>query len=126
MLKLHALSPPFRGDWSEWSSVDLKAAIMSDGEKQNANPIVYSTQQKDDDNEVMELKWFEEDEEGREVISKEEVFEHIRHLNDPEHPLTLEQLNVTQVSVCVSLGRLSMSVVFFLPDVLSPEETLNT
>jgi len=27
-------------------------------------------------------------------IGREEVFEHLRHLNDPEHPLTLEQLNV--------------------------------
>lgn len=26
-----------------------------------------------------------------------EVFEHIRHLNDPEHPLTLEQLKVLQL-----------------------------
>jgi len=26
-----------------------------------------------------------------------EVFEHLRSINDPEHPLTLEQLNVTQL-----------------------------
>ena len=30
----------------------------------------------------------------RDPIDALEVFEHIRHLNDPEHPLTLEQLNV--------------------------------
>jgi len=30
-------------------------------------------------------------------IDSLEVFEHIRHLNDPEHPLTLEQLKVVQV-----------------------------
>jgi metal-sulfur cluster biosynthetic enzyme len=31
-------------------------------------------------------------------IDSEEVFEHIRHINDPEHPLTLEQLKVVQLS----------------------------
>lgn len=30
-------------------------------------------------------------------IDSAEVFEHIRHLNDPEHPLTLEQLKVVQL-----------------------------
>ena len=30
----------------------------------------------------------------RHEIDRLEVFEHLRHLNDPEHPLTLEQLNV--------------------------------
>jgi hypothetical protein len=29
------------------------------------------------------------------------VFQIIRHLNDPEHPLTLEQLNVVSVSSLV-------------------------
>uniref|UniRef100_A0A0N4Z6H1 FeS_assembly_P domain-containing protein n=1 Tax=Parastrongyloides trichosuri TaxID=131310 RepID=A0A0N4Z6H1_PARTI len=31
-----------------------------------------------------------------EPISAEEVFEYIRDINDPEHPYTLEQLNVVQ------------------------------
>lgn len=44
----------------------------------------------------------------RDDIDAEEVFEHIRHLNDPEHPLTLEQLNVVtaaHVNVCDSESR---------------------
>ncbi|CAB1106465.1 unnamed protein product [Ectocarpus sp. CCAP 1310/34] len=34
---------------------------------------------------------------SRDVIDAEEVFEMIRHVNDPEHPLTLEQLKVVSV-----------------------------
>ena len=33
----------------------------------------------------------------REVMDALEVFDMIRHLNDPEHPLTLEQLNVASI-----------------------------
>lgn len=36
---------------------------------------------------------------NRDCIDSDEVFEHIRHLNDPEHPLTLEQLNVVSPSL---------------------------
>ena len=35
----------------------------------------------------------------REPIDRAEVFELIRHLNDPEHPLTLEQLNVASLDL---------------------------
>jgi len=38
------------------------------------------------------------DEDARDAITAEEVFELIRNLNDPEHPLTLEQLKVASVS----------------------------
>lgn len=38
-----------------------------------------------------------EDEEARDAFTAEEVFELIRNLNDPEHPLTLEQLKVATV-----------------------------
>lgn len=33
---------------------------------------------------------------GREAIDATEVFEHIRDISDPEHPYTLEQLNVVE------------------------------
>jgi hypothetical protein len=33
---------------------------------------------------------------GREPIDALEVFEHIRDITDPEHPYTLEQLNVVE------------------------------
>lgn len=35
----------------------------------------------------------------RDPIDALEVFEHIRHLNDPEHPLSLEQLNVASLDL---------------------------
>jgi metal-sulfur cluster biosynthetic enzyme len=55
----------------------------------------------------------------RDPIDKEEVFELIRHLNDPEHPLTLEQLNVASLDLIevvdepenVSLGKRAISTV---------------
>lgn len=39
------------------------------------------------------------DEDAVEPWSSEEVFDLIRHINDPEHPLTLEQLNVAQLEL---------------------------
>jgi metal-sulfur cluster biosynthetic enzyme len=55
----------------------------------NANPIVYSVNKT---NVVYDFNY--EDENDRENFTPSEVFELIRNLNDPEHPLTLEQLNV--------------------------------
>jgi metal-sulfur cluster biosynthetic enzyme len=61
----------------------------------NANPTIYnvSTQNLSSDNGVFSIV----DEDEIEHMTREEVFEHIRHLNDPEHPLTLEQLNVVSI-----------------------------
>jgi len=55
----------------------------------------------------------------RDPIDREEVFELIRHLNDPEHPLTLEQLNVSSLDLIevvdepedLSLGKRAISTV---------------
>eukprot|EP00457_Paulinella_chromatophora_P012484 gb/GEZN01012694.1/.p1 GENE.gb/GEZN01012694.1/~~gb/GEZN01012694.1/.p1 ORF type:complete len:169 (-),score=39.54 gb/GEZN01012694.1/:430-936(-) len=65
----------------------------------NLNPIVHSAQQVpsrkdtlDDDDEELEG-------EGRETIDALEVYDMLRHINDPEHPLTLEQLNVIQLEL---------------------------
>lgn len=35
---------------------------------------------------------------SRDAVDMEEVFEMVRHVHDPEHPLTLEQLKVVSVS----------------------------
>jgi metal-sulfur cluster biosynthetic enzyme len=56
----------------------------------NANPTVFTVAKDDYGN--FDLQYA--DEETRELFSAEEVFHYIRKLNDPEHPLTLEQLNV--------------------------------
>jgi metal-sulfur cluster biosynthetic enzyme len=36
---------------------------------------------------------------GRDRVTKQEIFDIIRRINDPEHPLTLEQLNVVQMDL---------------------------
>lgn len=66
---------------------------------QNANPIIFNISRSsfvldnlndlDDLDEVKEL--------DRDIVTSQEVFEYIRHINDPEHPLSLEQLNVLNV-----------------------------
>jgi metal-sulfur cluster biosynthetic enzyme len=59
----------------------------------NENPTVYKVVSTE------KINSFDfDDEEEVESLSASEVFECIRHLNDPEHPLTLEQLNVLQVA----------------------------
>lgn len=64
-------------------------------EKQNANPTVYSVRRTarsiDSDAEVGPA-----DEESKEAIDSFEVFDHICTIQDPEHPLTLAQLNVVR------------------------------
>lgn len=53
----------------------------------------------------------------RDAFDALEVFELIRHLNDPEHPLTLEQLNVTQVDLIAVDDAASTVDVCFTPTV---------
>lgn len=54
----------------------------------NANPVVYE--------KTREREWRPEDEDDDvlDEIDNREVFDLIRCINDPEHPLTLEELNV--------------------------------
>jgi len=79
----------------------------------NANPIVYDVEAKaemtfltgtdENHNSIFEDLFLEsygdgdELEDGKdEPLTHEEVFTYVRHINDPEHPLTLEQLRVAQ------------------------------
>ena len=55
---------------------------------ENINPVVY--QKKTDRSLLPE----EEDETITDEFDSREVFDLIRNINDPEHPLTLEELNV--------------------------------
>jgi metal-sulfur cluster biosynthetic enzyme len=63
-------------------------------EVENENPVVYAAatglKLHGDDAETPEFDVRDD----REAFTAQEVFAHIRHLNDPEHPLTLEQLHV--------------------------------
>ncbi|XP_078367404.1 cytosolic iron-sulfur assembly component 2B-like [Oculina patagonica] len=60
---------------------------------ENANPTIF--QQKKERDILPE----EEDEDVVDKIDEREVFDLIRSINDPEHPLTLEQLNVVEQSL---------------------------
>lgn len=55
----------------------------------NANPIVHDVHRGE-----LQLTFDYDDEESRDRFEASEVFEFLRNINDPEHPLTLEQLNV--------------------------------
>jgi metal-sulfur cluster biosynthetic enzyme len=55
----------------------------------NANPIVYGVT-----NSINLFVIDSNNEDERDPFTAVEIFESLRNLNDPEHPLTLEQLNV--------------------------------
>lgn len=78
--------------------------------KQNANPVVFAVSSVrrlptgDPDINLRERSSsFTQsnmyDEHSRDVFDELEIFEHLRHINDPEHPLTLEQLKVVQLDL---------------------------
>eukprot|EP00470_Lotharella_oceanica_P003050 CAMPEP_0170172804 /NCGR_PEP_ID=MMETSP0040_2-20121228/6076_1 /TAXON_ID=641309 /ORGANISM="Lotharella oceanica, Strain CCMP622" /LENGTH=162 /DNA_ID=CAMNT_0010413653 /DNA_START=18 /DNA_END=506 /DNA_ORIENTATION=- len=67
------------------------AAIQ--GRKINANPIVYQA----DSTRGIEDRKDIDDENTPEPFDSLEIFDLIRNINDPEHPLTLEQLRVAKL-----------------------------
>uniref|UniRef100_L7M024 MIP18 family-like domain-containing protein n=1 Tax=Rhipicephalus pulchellus TaxID=72859 RepID=L7M024_RHIPC len=47
------------------------------------------------------------------AIDSREIFDHIRSINDPEHPLTLEELNVVdEKNITVDLDKSAIDVAF--------------
>ncbi|XP_011787532.1 PREDICTED: mitotic spindle-associated MMXD complex subunit MIP18 [Colobus angolensis palliatus] len=74
---------------------------------ENANPLIY---QRSGERPVTAG---EEDEQVPDSIDAREIFDLIRSINDPEHPLTLEELNVVeQVRVQVSDPESTVAVAF--------------
>ena len=68
---------------------------MRVGDKlENLNPQVFAEADQRKENP---LDW---DDEVRDPVDAREVFDLIRGIRDPEHPLTLEQLNVVGGSFC--------------------------
>ncbi|CAG9824304.1 unnamed protein product [Phaedon cochleariae] len=63
---------------------------MSVDQLENQNPDVYT--KLDERPSTLE----EEDDSVVDEFDSREIFDLIRHINDPEHPLTLEQLHVVQ------------------------------
>lgn len=79
----------------------------------NANPIVYSISE---ENKLQYTLNFENEDE-REHFTAEEIFHYIRKLNDPEHPLTLEQLNVVSLNHIHVNDKENRIVIQFTPTI---------
>ncbi|XP_033897168.1 cytosolic iron-sulfur assembly component 2B-like [Acipenser ruthenus] len=74
---------------------------------ENANPLIFQRSGE------RQLTTEEEDEEFADPIDDREIFDLIRTINDPEHPLSLEELNVVeQVRVRVNDNDSTVSVEF--------------
>ncbi|XP_062997606.1 cytosolic iron-sulfur assembly component 2B [Elgaria multicarinata webbii] len=74
---------------------------------ENANPLIYRRQGE------RPVTAREEDDELPDAFDDREIFDLIRSINDPEHPLTLEELNVVeQVRVKVNDAESAVSVEF--------------
>jgi len=104
----------------------------------NANPTVYATKQSADSKAVNKRKLLSThthaydidsknnsashdisyaDEDSVDPIDAYELFELLRNINDPEHPLTLEQLNVCQVSLLNISNSTSTCDIQFTPTI---------
>ncbi|GAA6229038.1 mitotic spindle-associated MMXD complex subunit MIP18 [Lates japonicus] len=81
---------------------------MSGGTRlENANPVIFQRS-----GERL-LTASEEDEDVHDPIDDREIFDLIRSINDPEHPLSLEELNVVeQVRVKVNDAESTVGVEF--------------
>ncbi|KAJ1503787.1 MIP18 protein galla-2 [Coelomomyces lativittatus] len=60
----------------------------------NANPTIFESDNSSRINRIQNL-----DETIVDEFDAQEIFDLIRNINDPEHPLTLEQLNVAQLGL---------------------------
>lgn len=80
----------------------------------NLNPIVYT---KEAPKPGSEFRGVELDPEAADVIDEEEVFDILRNINDPEHPLTLEQLNVACLDLIKVDDQKSTVDVSFTPTI---------
>lgn len=80
---------------------------MSLGQLENQNPNVYK---KSDDRTATEN---EEDDTVVDEFDQREIFDLIRDINDPEHPLSLEQLHVVQEDLIkIDDGKNSLHINF--------------
>nr|CAD7202440.1 unnamed protein product [Timema douglasi]CAD7414263.1 unnamed protein product [Timema poppensis] len=78
---------------------------------QNINPKLYK---KSDERQVNEK---EKDESVVDEFDSREVFDLIREINDPEHPLTLEQLNVVEENLIMVDNEHNTITVQFTPTI---------
>ena len=85
----------------------------------NSNPVVYKISESllDIDYIHNDINEIHVDDNSRDEFTSDEIFELIRYLNDPEHPLTLEQLNVVSVNNVKVNDKLSKVDVLFTPTI---------
>lgn len=73
----------------------------------NANPQMY------DRTKDRDLTDADYDDDIEDLVDVREIFDLIRDINDPEHPLTLEQLNVvTEDQITVNRDKNDVNVLF--------------
>ncbi|KAJ0399603.1 hypothetical protein P43SY_008922 [Pythium insidiosum] len=83
-------------------------------EKINANPTVYAV----DTHVPKKYEVYDAiDEDSADPFEPDEVFEMLRHVNDPEHPLTLEQLKVMSLENILVDDANSYVRVYFTPTI---------
>ncbi|EAR83987.2 mitotic spindle-associated MMXD complex subunit MIP18, putative (macronuclear) [Tetrahymena thermophila SB210] len=86
-------------------------AIMS--KVDNPNPQIHEIKQTISEAQRKKRDLLEQNEEIEDEIDQLEIFDLIRHIDDPEHPLTLEQLNVLQPeNIKVNIDHKLVTVLF--------------
>jgi metal-sulfur cluster biosynthetic enzyme len=79
----------------------------------NANPTIYKTSTSKKIQSSLQF----DDEEEYETIGPSEVYDHIKNLSDPEHPLTLEQLHIVSVEHITVIDEENYIMVQFTPTI---------
>lgn len=83
---------------------------------ENTNPLIYESSSRNRDFDFQNVISVI-DEEKTDPLTSQEIFELLRYINDPEHPLTLEQLNVINVNnVSIDVND-KLIRVFFTPTI---------
>lgn len=77
---------------------------------QNVNPQLFTRQN------LREITVQEEDDSVEDVIDEREIFDLLRDINDPEHPMSLEELNVVRINNIEVVGN-NLVKVYFTPTI---------
>jgi metal-sulfur cluster biosynthetic enzyme len=83
---------------------------MAPGALINENPVIHETKSRP-------RRVDNADEQSVDFFDAEEIFEHVRDITDPEHPYSLEQLNVVSEDAISVDDKTSHVVVTFTPTV---------
>ncbi|EFX89488.1 cytosolic iron-sulfur assembly component 2B-like [Daphnia pulex] len=78
---------------------------------ENVNPQLFTKKTK------REITSEEEDESVEDPIDEREIFDLLRDINDPEHPMSLEELNVVQITNIEVDDKKSSVKVFYTPTI---------